>query len=103
MATLTLLRDGEMYGYQLVQELSNRSGGRLVTQDSSLYPVLYRMREQGLIESCNMTMGKRMNRVYYRLTPKGEAKLCNMLREYEAVTDGMLRILKGEEIREGKK
>ena len=46
---LSLLRREDMYGYQLVQETERRSGGRLKTQEGSLYPVLYRLQEQGLI------------------------------------------------------
>lgn len=40
---LSLLRREDMYGYQLVQETERRSGGRLKTQEGSLYPVLYRL------------------------------------------------------------
>ncbi|MBQ7144969.1 MAG: helix-turn-helix transcriptional regulator, partial [Oscillospiraceae bacterium] len=40
---LSLLKTGDMYGYQLVQETTNRSGGAIVTQEGSLYPVLYRL------------------------------------------------------------
>ena len=62
---LSLLRREDMYGYQLVQETERRSGGRLKTQEGSLYPVLYRLQEQGLISDRRVLVGKRMTRVYY--------------------------------------
>ena len=38
---LSLLKKEDMYGYKLVQETERASGGRIVTQEGSLYPVLY--------------------------------------------------------------
>ena len=43
LVILALLRREDMYGYQLVQETSHSSGGKLSTQEGSLYPVLYRL------------------------------------------------------------
>ena len=47
LAVLSLLSERPMYGYEITQELSRRSGGRYVL--SLLYPVLYRLLEQGYI------------------------------------------------------
>lgn len=49
LVILGLLKKEDMYGYQLVQETERRSGGRIVTQEGSLYPVLYKLVDQGLI------------------------------------------------------
>ena len=49
LVLLALLKREDMYGYQLVQEIERSSGGRIVTQEGSLYPVLYRLLDQGLI------------------------------------------------------
>lgn len=40
---LSLLDQEDMYGYQIVQEIAARSGGTIVTQEGSLYPVLYKL------------------------------------------------------------
>lgn len=47
LVILALLKREDMYGYQLVQETEKRSGGRLTTQEGSLYPVLYKLLDQG--------------------------------------------------------
>ena len=39
LVILGLLKKQDMYGYQLVQETERQSGGRIVTQEGSLYPV----------------------------------------------------------------
>mgnify|MGYP003293208626 CR=1 FL=1 len=72
---ITLLRRGDMYGYELVQNTEHYSGGRLTTQEGSLYPVLYKLLDQGYISDRRVPVGKRMTRIYYHLEPAGEAHL----------------------------
>lgn len=43
LVILGLLKKEDMYGYQLVQETERKSGGRITTQEGSLYPVLYKL------------------------------------------------------------
>ena len=51
LVVLALLEREDMYGYQLVEEVSKRSGGLITTQEGSLYPVLYKLEDAGLISS----------------------------------------------------
>lgn len=95
MVILSLLKREDMYGYQLVQETEKSSGGRLTTQEGSLYPVLYKLLDQGLISDKKVLVGKRMTRVYYHLEPSGEERLKELVREYEEVTQGVFQIIKG--------
>lgn len=96
LVILSLLKRGDMYGYQLVQETARASGGRLTTQEGSLYPVLYRLQEQGCVSDRRELVGKRMTRVYYHLEPAGEEKLRELIEEYESVTAGVFAIIRGE-------
>lgn len=98
LVILSLLKREDMYGYQLVQETEKSSGGRLTTQEGSLYPVLYKLLDQGYISDRKVLVGKRMTRVYYHLEPKGEEKRKELVREYEEVTMGVFQIMKGSEI-----
>lgn len=97
LVVLSLLRQEDMYGYQLVQETEKQSGGRLRTQEGSLYPVLYRLQDQGYISDRREKVGKRMTRVYYHLETKGEAYLDSLITEYETVASGVLQIIRGGE------
>lgn len=94
LVILSLLKREDMYGYQLVQETANSSGGRLTTQEGSLYPVLYKLQDQGLISDKRVKVGKRMTRVYYHLEPAGEARLRELIQEYEEVTQGVFQIIR---------
>ncbi len=96
LVILALLKREDMYGYQLVQETAQSSGGRLTTQEGSLYPVLYKLQDQGLISDRKVLVGKRMTRVYYHLEPAGEERLRELAEEYRSTSQGVLQII-GEE------
>lgn len=93
MVILALLDKEDMYGYQLVQETAYCSGGLLTTQEGSLYPVLYRLLDQGLISDRKVLVGRRMTRVYYHLEPQGKDQLRALIREYTDTTCGVFRII----------
>lgn len=90
---LTLLQNEDMYGYQLAQELESRSGGRYSLQESSMYPILYRMMDKGLISDKQVLVGKRRTRVYYHLEDKGREYLAQIRMEYLTLCKGILQIL----------
>lgn len=94
LVILALLKREDMYGYQLAQETEKCSGGKLKTQEGSLYPVLYKLLDQGLISDYKVLVGKRMTRVYYHLEPAGDARLNDLIREYMEVTQGVFQIIK---------
>ena len=82
-----------MYGYQLSQELEKRSGGRYSLQESSMYPILYRMMDKGLISDTQILVGKRRTRVYYHLEDRGREYLAQIRAEYLSLCKGILQIL----------
>lgn len=90
---LALLDGEDMYGYQIVQAISDYSSGKIVTQEGSLYPVLYKLQEQGLISDKKVLTGKRMMRVYYHLEEDGRVRLHELIQEYQDVTQGVFQII----------
>ncbi len=93
LAVLSLLHHHRMYGYELVQAMSRLSGGDFVMRETALYPVLYRLEDQGMILGEKVPEGKRRIRVYYQLTPKGEQYLASIRAEYDSINGGLQRIL----------
>ena len=72
---LSVLAKGENYGYALIQEVRELSGGRIEWTEGMLYPVLHWMEQQKLIESeWRKTDGER-KRKYYRLRKEGRKAL----------------------------
>lgn len=90
---LTLLQDGDMYGYQLAQELTNRSKGLYSLLESSLYPTLYRLLEKQLISDRSEIVGKRRVRIYYHLEDAGREHLKALRAEYCSIIRGVFYIL----------
>lgn len=93
LVLLSLLNKEDMYGYQLVQETIARSGGRIVTQEGSLYPVLYKLQESGFISDYRVQVGKRMTRVYYHIEPSGREHLKELIDEYHTIATGLRMIM----------
>jgi len=50
-AVLALLKERSMHGYQIIQELSERSGGAWNPSPGSIYPTLQLLEDQGLVTS----------------------------------------------------
>lgn len=73
-----------MYGYELIQELKQRSGGKY--QLSLLYPVLYRLEEQGYLEISSSEIVDGRARNYYAVTPAGRDYLRQTLAEYAEIS-----------------
>jgi len=98
LVLLSLLRREDMYGYQLVQETKDLSGGRIVTQEGSLYPVLYKLQEKGYISDRKVLVGKRMTRVYYHLEPEGYTYLQQLKGEFNAIVTGLQMIMEDNKL-----
>lgn len=89
LVVLLLLQKKPMYGYEISGEMSARSGG--IYTMSVLYPVLYRLQEQGYIEPSQSEIIDGRARYYYQITPAGKDYLQKSLADY----DKMDRFLKG--------
>lgn len=70
---LGLLEDSPCYGYQLVQRLAGEDG--LLTSEGTIYPLLSRMRREGLVVTEWRESSSGPPRRYYRLTEDGRRGL----------------------------
>ena len=91
---LSILAEGESYGYAIIQRVKELSGGQLDWTEGMLYPVLHRMQRDGLIAARWRTADGGRRRRYYHLNQKGTRVLAADRQEWTAVT-GMLNSLWG--------
>jgi PadR family transcriptional regulator PadR len=70
---LAMLRDRERYGFELVHSLGTTYG--LVTGEGTIYPLLARLRRQGLVNTSWQESESGPPRRYYRLSPEGKDAL----------------------------
>ncbi len=86
---LGILADGESYGYAILKQVNDLSGGRLEWTDGLLYPLLHRLERLGHVESTWRTPPGGRKRKYYRITDQGRAELAEQRRQWVAVVDAL--------------
>lgn len=72
---LSILARGESYGYQILQDITELSGGEWEWSEAMLYPVLKRLSSEGLIQSKWVILENGRKRKYYHLTSLGKQAL----------------------------
>lgn len=76
MLVLNLICDQPGYGYELLMRLKKNSEGRFSLKEGTLYPILYRLEDEGLIESkWSEGSGRNAPKKMYRATEAGRGEL----------------------------
>jgi DNA-binding PadR family transcriptional regulator len=82
---LAILSKGESYGYEIIHQVREITGGELDWSEPMLYPFLKRLERDGLIKSQWRLSDKGPLRKYYRLTKAGLAELETEKGQWRAV------------------
>lgn len=97
MLVLKLLENKSKYGYQLINELREKSDDIFILKEGTLYPILYRLEDDQLIESrWSEAEGKHVPRKYYMITEKGSQALAEITEIWEKIASGVDFIMKTE-------
>ncbi len=82
---MKIIGDEDAYGYDLIKRMEQSSDGYYSLKEGSLYPILYRLEDRGLIESYSQTFEgeRKVARKYYRITQEGQKALEEMLDEWK--------------------
>lgn len=95
MLTLFLLNEKPMYVYKLSQELEKRSNK--IYKMNFLYPVLYRLQEQGyVVEYSQEITESHRTRNYYAITDEGKQYLKKMIEQYKGLLSAVDVIMNNE-------
>ena len=92
---LALLREEERYGFDLVKALG--AADWMVTSEGTIYPLLSRLRRDGLVTTTWEESPAGPPRRYYRLTPKGHKALGEFVQEWQRFRDAVDRFVEGGE------
>ena len=95
---LSILLDGETYGYMIIKQMKNLSKGKLEWSFGMLYPVLHRLEKDGFIASRWTASEKGRLRKYYRLTDAGLRELDQEKSQWVAVNSVFAELWKSSEI-----
>ncbi len=75
MLILALLKDGDKYGYEMIDELSRRSDETFQLKEGTLYPLLHTLEKNKLVRSYIKQTPNGRERKYYHLTQSGQLEL----------------------------
>ena len=88
---LAMLRDTERYGFELVQALGSVDG--MVTGQGTIYPLLSRLRRQGLVGTTWRESASGPPRRYYQLTEAGRTALAGFTHDWTQLRDSVDTLL----------
>ncbi len=94
MLILEMLKNENMYGYQMIKRLSEKSENVFELKEGTLYPILHSLEEENFITSYwdESTAKKRK---YYAITEKGKKQLKERKEEWKIFSNGINKVLGG--------
>lgn len=95
LLVLSLLENGDLYGYQMIEELARRSSDAFRMQEGTLYPILHALEKGKYLTSYQQEAPTGRQRKYYRLTKKGRDLLAEKREEWSAFQKGVNEVLSG--------
>jgi len=91
---LSILAEGESYGYEIIKRVRELSGGRIEWSDGMLYPVLHRLEREGLVESEWKEAATGRERKYYILKADGRKALKTERQQWLTVHNSLNKLWK---------
>ena len=91
---LSILSEGESYGYALIQRVQEVSGGKLQWSEGMLYPVLHWMEKERLIDSEWREAESGRKRKYYRIRREGRKSLQAEKQQWTTVHSTLVNLWK---------
>ena len=95
LLVMKLLEGSDMYGYQMIETLKQRSDDTFHLKAGTLYPLLHGLEEKGLVSAYEREAAAGKPRRYYHLTDEGRAVLAEQEASWNQYARAVQRVLKG--------
>ena len=92
MLLLKLLEEKDMYGYEMIEALRERSQNVFELKAGTLYPLLHSMEEKGLLAVYEKEAGNKV-RKYYNITKQGRKILDEKKAEWKVYSKAVADVL----------
>lgn len=93
---LKMISEAPTYGYQLLNEMDRQSSGLFKIKEGTLYPILYRLEDDGMIKSeWSIPKDREVSKKYYTITPKGAENLKELIVLWGTFETTVTHILEG--------
>lgn len=100
MLVLALLDHRASHGYELLLRLKESTGGQLILKEGTLYPILYRLEDDGCIVSAWQSptgepQTPKTARKVYQITGQGRAVLAEQVEVWRQFSGSVEQVLEG--------
>jgi PadR family transcriptional regulator PadR len=95
LLVLTVLADGELYGYEIASRIRERSGGAFAPSEGSLYPALHALEADGALAATWRASDRGPRRRYYQLTERGRGMLAESRDQWASFVRGVSAVATG--------
>ena len=92
MLVLSILNEKPYYGYELIKTLKQRSNDTFDMKEGTLYPILHKLENSGLVSSSNQEVSGRVRTVYV-ITEKGQKALAKEKQEWTEFSAAVNQVL----------
>ena len=93
LLVLRLLKEREMYGYELVRAIRVETGNAIKLGEGVVYPVLHALEREGALRSRRRTVNGR-TRVYYTVTSGGAKRLGALISQWSRIANALANLAK---------
>ena len=80
---LSILRQGDSYGYAISQQIARRTGGVYTMKETTLYSAINRLEKSVYLSSYSGTESHGKPRTYFHITPAGERYFQEKCKEWK--------------------
>ncbi len=94
---LSMISEKDMYGYELICEIENKSRGLIYLKEGSLYPILYRLEDYGYVTVYEVKKeGSKQSKKYYSITDDGKKQLNEWYETWDFFTKTIYSMLRSD-------
>lgn len=94
MLLLGLMEEKDMYGYEMIENLCNKSQNVFELKAGTLYPLLHSLEEKHFLTSYDQEVGGKV-RKYYSITKEGRKELKRKKEEWKEYSDAVVQVMGG--------
>ena len=91
---LAVISEEEVYGYEMTKKLEQY--GFNMVSEGSIYPLLIRMKKEGLVDTVTKASDSGPKRKYYYLTELGREELRNFIGQWEKISSSVNNLIEGK-------
>ncbi len=92
---LALLEGKDLYGYEIIRKLEEKSDSTFQFKEGTLYPVLHKMENKGYVKSYRSKGENGKERKYYKITNSGRTQLIDEKEKWKLFTGSVNKVIGG--------